>query len=51
MAIGLPTCPTLGDLLVALLLVVTFIVGSLLGARPETLAAVSDAISTALDCS
>ncbi|MDN3015359.1 hypothetical protein V7161_27305 [Neobacillus drentensis] len=51
MAITLPACPTLGDIVVGLVLVVAFLLGSLLGARPSTLAAVSDAIATAFTCS
>ena len=51
MAIAFPACPTLGDIVVGLVLVVAFLLGSLLGARPATLECVSDCIAQAFSCS
>ena len=51
MAISFPACPTLGDIVVGLVLVVAFLLGSLLGARPETLTCISDCIAQAFTCS
>ncbi|MCH6264309.1 MULTISPECIES: hypothetical protein [Neobacillus] len=50
MAVTLPACPTLGDIVVGLVLVVAFLLGSLLGARESTLSCVSDCIAQAFSC-